>query len=86
MTSSTGVRLVGARYPPIPVWWQWDPMCWEAMARSPRSLAIMGRQSLVDPIFEAVAFPLGLDRPTDNQLGTAHKDHTGPTPDSFLAL
>jgi hypothetical protein len=56
------------------------------MARSPRSLAIMGCQSLVDPIFEAVAFPLGLDRPTDNQLGTAHKDHTGPTPDSFLAL
>jgi hypothetical protein len=40
---------------------------------SPRTLVVMGHHSLVDPIFEKLSFPLGLDRLAANQSGMAHE-------------
>jgi hypothetical protein len=46
----------------------WDPMCWETEVTPSAGVAVASRQSLSDPIFESVGFPLGLEGTVGNPM------------------
>jgi hypothetical protein len=61
-------------------------MCWEAVPEPSRAVAVMARQSLLDPIFESMGFPLGLDMPATSPSGVAHEAQASQDPDICQAL